>query len=89
MKSFMKGKKEKYISLFSKKLNTYLYFLRELVDTPDGGIFSLDWTPTKEGLENDKTPTLVVLHGLTGGSDESYIRCLLELVREHKFLFIF
>ncbi|KAI9256846.1 Alpha/Beta hydrolase protein [Helicostylum pulchrum] len=53
---------------------------RELVDTPDGGIFSLDWTPTKEGLENDQTPTLVVLHGLTGGSDESYIRCILEIV---------
>lgn len=53
---------------------------RELVDTPDGGIFSLDWTPTKDGLEQDETPTLLVLHGLTGGSDESYIRCLLELV---------
>lgn len=40
----------------------------------------MDWAPTKEGLEKDETPTLVVLHGLTGGSYESYIRCLLEMV---------
>lgn len=53
---------------------------REFVDTPDGGCVALDWAPTKEGLENDATPTLVVLHGLTGGSHESYIRCLLEVV---------
>ncbi|KAI9486060.1 MAG: Alpha/Beta hydrolase protein [Benjaminiella poitrasii] len=53
---------------------------RELVDTPDGGTFALDWTRTKEDLEKYETPTLVVLHGLTGGSHESYIRCLLEVV---------
>ncbi|KAG2192102.1 hypothetical protein INT46_006989 [Mucor plumbeus] len=53
---------------------------REFVDTPDGGCVALDWAPTKEGLENDETPTLVVLHGLTGGSHESYIRCLLEVL---------
>lgn len=54
--------------------------IREFVDTPDGGCVALDWAPTKEGLEDDETPTLVVLHGLTGGSHESYIRCLLEVV---------
>lgn len=55
---------------------------REFVDTPDGGCVALDWAPTKEGLEDDETPTLVVLHGLTGGSHESYIRCLLEVVND-------
>ncbi|KAI7905100.1 Alpha/Beta hydrolase protein [Cokeromyces recurvatus] len=53
---------------------------REFVDTPDGGTFALDWARTKENLKEDETPTLVVLHGLTGGSHESYIRCLLEIV---------
>lgn len=53
---------------------------RELISTPDGGSLALDWAPTKEGLEKDETPTLVVLHGLTGGSYESYIRCLLEVL---------
>ncbi|KAI8368470.1 Alpha/Beta hydrolase protein [Blakeslea trispora] len=53
---------------------------RELIHTPDGGAVALDWAPTKEGLEEDQTPTLVVLHGLTGGSHESYIRCLLEVL---------
>ncbi|RCI01911.1 hypothetical protein CU098_010711 [Rhizopus stolonifer] len=53
---------------------------RELITMPDGGTVALDWTPTKEGLEKDETPTLVVLHGLTGGSHESYIRCLLEVL---------
>ncbi|GAN07853.1 AB-hydrolase YheT [Mucor ambiguus] len=57
-----------------------VHYEREFVDTPDGGCVALDWAPTKEGLENDATPTLVVLHGLTGGSHESYIRCLLEVI---------
>jgi predicted alpha/beta-fold hydrolase len=70
------------LALFCKKVTElYVYYFRELITTTDGGSLALDWAPTKEGLEEDKTPTLVVLHGLTGGSYESYIRCLLEVVR--------
>lgn len=47
---------------------------------PDGGQVSLDWTPSSTQKPLDNTPTLVVLHGLTGGSHESYIRGLLEVV---------
>ncbi|OBZ89130.1 hypothetical protein A0J61_02831 [Choanephora cucurbitarum] len=57
-----------------------VHYEREIIHTPDGGAVALDWAPTKEGLEKDQTPTLVVLHGLTGGSHESYIRCLLEVL---------
>ncbi|KAI8979669.1 Alpha/Beta hydrolase protein [Mycotypha africana] len=53
---------------------------RELLTTSDGGTIALDWCSKKDGLENDTTPTLVVLHGLTGGSHESYIRGLLEVL---------
>lgn len=54
--------------------------IREYIDAPDGGRVAIDWAPTKENLDKDETPCLVVLHGLTGGSHESYIRCLLEVV---------
>nr|CAG8436650.1 9338_t:CDS:2 [Entrophospora candida] len=51
---------------------------RKFVSTPDGGQIAVDWTPPLSEKVFDNTPTLVMLHGLTGGSHESYIRCLLE-----------
>ncbi|KAG1467360.1 hypothetical protein G6F56_004458 [Rhizopus delemar] len=54
----------------------------ELLDTPDGGSIALDWTnPTTQ----EQVPTLVVLHGLTGGSHESYIRSLLQVLIQPPF----
>ncbi|KAG0252670.1 hypothetical protein BGZ95_006558, partial [Linnemannia exigua] len=38
----------------------------ELLSTPDGGTVSIDWAPSLEKLPADATPTLVLLHGLTG-----------------------
>jgi predicted alpha/beta-fold hydrolase len=52
---------------------------------PDGGQVSLDWTPPLAQKPIDNTPTLVLLHGLTGGSHESYIRGLLEVVTRPPF----
>ncbi|KAF9922385.1 hypothetical protein FBU30_007477 [Linnemannia zychae] len=51
---------------------------RELLATPDGGTVSIDWAPSVKTMPADDTPTLVLLHGLTGGSHESYIRALVE-----------
>lgn len=79
MTSSMKGTSHEYKD---DKQNNNLSF-REFVDTPDGGRIAIDWAPTKENLDKDETPTLVVLHGLTGGSHESYIRCLLEVVKAY------
>ncbi|KAI8976072.1 Alpha/Beta hydrolase protein [Pilobolus umbonatus] len=53
---------------------------RELLDMPDGGTVALDWAPTSKNIDKENTPTLLVLHGLTGGSHESYIRALLEVL---------
>ncbi|KAA1077204.1 hypothetical protein PGTUg99_006307 [Puccinia graminis f. sp. tritici] len=48
---------------------------RRIIRVPDGGQIALDFTPPNRfSNQNDPTPTLVVLHGLTGGSHESYVR---------------
>jgi hypothetical protein len=52
---------------------------RTLLRLPDGGTIGLDVTPTTEeapDLSSD-TPIVVVQHGLTGGSYESYVRAIL------------
>ncbi|CAG8699259.1 19625_t:CDS:2 [Rhizophagus irregularis] len=53
---------------------------RKIVSTPDGGQIAVDWTPPLSKKPFDDTPTIVVLHGLTGGSHESYIRCILDIL---------
>ncbi|KAF9937017.1 hypothetical protein BGZ67_001740 [Mortierella alpina] len=59
--------------------HTYrIEYERELLKTPDGGTVSIDWAPSMAIMPPDDTPTLVLLHGLTGGSFESYIRALVE-----------
>ncbi|KZT05358.1 AB-hydrolase YheT [Laetiporus sulphureus 93-53] len=54
---------------------------RTLLRTLDGGTIGLDFTPpeSKEKLP-DETPIVVVMHGLTGGSYESYVRAVLAPV---------
>ncbi|KAG0298651.1 hypothetical protein BGZ98_000128 [Dissophora globulifera] len=59
---------------------------RELLSTPDGGTVSIDWAPRFTKKPVDDTPTLVLLHGLTGGSHESYIRSLVEtMTKDHGY----
>ncbi|KAF0690281.1 Aste57867_18307 [Aphanomyces stellatus] len=58
-------------------------YKRQLLTLPDGGTVSLDWAlPTSMVVEsiNDKTnqPTILMLHGLTGSSEEPYIRKTVE-----------
>lgn len=53
-------------------------YARQLLRTADGGTLSLDVYPPFESKEDD-TPILFVLHGLTGSTQESYIR---ETVKE-------
>lgn len=58
----------------------------ELLTTPDGGTVSVDWAPSVKTMPADDTPTLVLLHGLTGGSHESYIRALVEtMTKDHGY----
>ncbi|KAI0695893.1 AB-hydrolase YheT [Cytidiella melzeri] len=55
-----------------------LEYERTLLQTLDGGTLGLDFapSPTEPHLRED-TPIVVVLHGLTGGSHESYVRAIL------------
>ncbi|EIN07419.1 AB-hydrolase YheT [Punctularia strigosozonata HHB-11173 SS5] len=51
---------------------------RKLLRLKDGGTIGLDFTPpVDERTLPEDTPTVVVLHGLTGGSHESYVRAIL------------
>ncbi|KAI8998729.1 AB-hydrolase YheT [Trametes punicea] len=51
---------------------------RKLLRTLDGGTIGIDLTPpAQERTLRDDTPIVVVLHGLTGGSHESYVRSIL------------
>ncbi|KAI8049165.1 Alpha/Beta hydrolase protein [Syncephalis plumigaleata] len=51
---------------------------REMLDLPDGGQVALDWTPARPTPETASMPTFIVVTGLTGGSQEAYVRSLLE-----------
>lgn len=51
----------------------------------NGGVASLDWAVPLTPLPED-TPTLVILHGLTGGSHENYIRGLLQIVNIYIYI---
>ncbi|KAG2197160.1 hypothetical protein INT47_009467 [Mucor saturninus] len=52
---------------------------RQILEFANGGVASLDWAVPLTPLPED-TPTLVILHGLTGGSHENYIRGLLQII---------
>ncbi|KAI0736968.1 AB-hydrolase YheT [Fomitopsis betulina] len=54
---------------------------RTLLRTLDGGTIGLDSTPTADECDlPEDAPIVVVLHGLTGGSHESYVRAILAPV---------
>ena len=47
---------------------SFLFYLRETLDTPDGGIVCLDWFDHHDSHHNDpaKRPTVLLIPGLTG-----------------------
>ncbi|GAA5868956.1 hypothetical protein JCM8547_003232 [Rhodosporidiobolus lusitaniae] len=56
-------------------------YTRELIRVPDGGTLAVDFAPPIEKEDQlDSRPILVVSHGLTGGSHESYVRNVLAIV---------
>ncbi|KAH9923575.1 AB-hydrolase YheT [Amylocystis lapponica] len=51
---------------------------RKLLRLKDGGTISLDFTSANDKRPfDDETPIIVVLHGMTGGSHERYVRSVL------------
>jgi len=58
-----------------------LAFRRERVDTPDGDFWDLDWIdPSSSDGAPATVPTLVLFHGLEGGSGSHYARALMAHV---------
>lgn len=61
-------------TIYSAGANTVMqdqvHYKRRVIMVPDGGIISLDIAERKEDEGKDH-PTVVILHGLTGGSQES------------------
>ncbi|GAA5913124.1 hypothetical protein JCM6882_005794 [Rhodosporidiobolus microsporus] len=71
-------------TLFSYTYDPITY-TRELIRVPDGGTIAIDIAPPlRENEEMDDRPILVVSHGLTGGSHESYVRNVLAIVTRPK-----
>ncbi|KAJ8509095.1 hypothetical protein ONZ45_g8705 [Pleurotus djamor] len=51
---------------------------RKYLRLRDGGTIGLDFTPADHQAVRADAPIIVVTHGLTGGSYESYVRCVLH-----------
>ncbi|KAI9219058.1 Alpha/Beta hydrolase protein [Blastocladiella britannica] len=50
-------------------------YYRDMIATPDGGQIAVDWAkPMGDAVFTPTTPTVVILHGLTGGSHEAYVQ---------------
>ncbi|KAF8212259.1 Alpha/Beta hydrolase protein [Mycena galopus ATCC 62051] len=54
-----------------------LQYNRQLIQLEEGGTLGLDFAPANHAKFKEDTPIIVVLHGLTGGSYESYVRSVL------------
>ncbi|KAK4701601.1 uncharacterized protein P7C70_g4629, partial [Phenoliferia sp. Uapishka_3] len=60
-------------------------YSRRLLQLPDGGSISLDFTPPITPEDPiDSRPILVALHGLTGGSHESYVIDVLSKITKER-----
>lgn len=55
-------------------------YVRQLLRLPDGGTVSVDTSPPNHTSLPPTAPTVVIAHGLTGGSHESYVRNVVEWV---------
>ncbi|OCF36347.1 anon-23da protein [Kwoniella heveanensis BCC8398] len=61
-----------------------VHYVRTYLRLPDGGTIGIDVTPEDHQRFSPETPTIVVCHGLTGGSHESYVRNILAWVIKPK-----
>ncbi|GLB34977.1 putative alpha/beta hydrolase fold [Lyophyllum shimeji] len=61
---------------FSK--NDPMWYHRKYIRLADGGTLGLDFAPAEDHDAKEDTPVIVVMHGLTGGSYEPYVRAILH-----------
>ncbi|KAF8825218.1 Alpha/Beta hydrolase protein [Lentinula edodes] len=57
-----------------------VWYRRQNLRLVDGGTLGLDFAPIDDSALRDDTPIVVILHGLTGGSYEPYIKSILTHV---------
>ncbi|XP_047335999.1 embryogenesis-associated protein EMB8-like, partial [Impatiens glandulifera] len=60
-------------------------FQRDYLRVKDGGVVSLDWVSGDNLRFNSDTPILILLPGLVGGSDDTYVRHMLVRARNRGF----
>jgi predicted alpha/beta-fold hydrolase len=61
-----------------------LKYFREYFQNEDKGLFSMDWLIDEHHIKKDKL--LILLHGLTGGSEAGYLREMIdEFNKLHKY----
>jgi predicted alpha/beta-fold hydrolase len=74
-----------YASLYAEYIHKpRVNYTREVLETEDGGIFSLDWTELPI-MTNKRTPYVLICHGLTGGSHETYVQDLIIAVKVYGY----
>lgn len=61
---------------FSK--NDCMWYDRKYLRLMDGGTLGIDFAPSDQSKVPEDAPIVVVQHGLTGGSYESYVRAILS-----------
>ncbi|KDN44239.1 hypothetical protein K437DRAFT_290979 [Tilletiaria anomala UBC 951] len=77
-------------TIYSARANTVLQekvrYKRRVLLVPDGGTLSLDISPPELAQDDPtgNTETLVILHGLTGGSGETYVRNIIKPLTKPK-----
>ncbi|XP_018338759.1 PREDICTED: phospholipase ABHD3 [Trachymyrmex septentrionalis] len=67
-------------SILRSQILPYLEYRREILALPDGGEVALDWAEKDCSITS---PIVVILPGLTGGSQAEYIKCLVSAVRKN------
>ncbi|KAJ2082977.1 hypothetical protein H4R24_001171 [Coemansia sp. RSA 988] len=60
---------------------------RELITTDDGGTIGLDWSPPFAQMPSDGRPIVVLSHGLSGGSRETYIQQTVKCLTDKPYQF--
>ncbi|KYN27381.1 PREDICTED: phospholipase ABHD3 [Trachymyrmex cornetzi] len=67
-------------SILRSRILPYLEYRREILALSDGGEVALDWAEKDCSITS---PIVVILPGLTGGSQAEYIKCLVSAARKN------
>jgi predicted alpha/beta-fold hydrolase len=75
-----------YASLYADHIHkSRVEYEREYIETPDGGIVSLDWTKLPNSPSSNRVPYVLICHGLSGGSHETYVQDLIIVLKYYGY----